>query len=170
MSNRTSSVIRICELLENSGALRSASSVDAVHAESARPSLISLIVFAAALLTGCGSSDAPETRGAEAELQTSAAEPAKPRVFSSINVSGEAAYRAACAHCHDSGVDGAPVTGDADSWSGRSPLWEAVLADHAKNGYLGMPAKGGVDTLPDAMVSRAVEYMLLRTFPDRPPD
>ena len=125
-------------------------------------------------LAACVPDDTRERAQANAQPQVAAPEradePAEPRGFSSINVSGETAYRAACAHCHDSGEDGAPVTGDPDSWSDRSPLWEAVLAEHAKKGYFGMPAKGGDERLPDTMVSRATEYMLLRTFPDRSPD
>ena len=132
------------------------------------------VVALAMPLMACEPDDTLETAPADVQSQVAATEPTDeptaPKVFSSINVSGETAYRAACAHCHDSGEDGAPVTGDPDSWSDRSPLWEAVLAEHAKKGYFGMPAKGGDESLPDTMVSRATEYMLLRTFPDRPPD
>lgn len=83
---------------------------------------------------------------------------------------GRATYVAVCAGCHASGQDGAPVMGDASSWTNRSPLWQAVLSEHAKAGYLEMPARGGEATLSDASVSAAVDYMLGRTFPDRLPD
>jgi cytochrome c5 len=43
-----------------------------------------------------------------------------------------------------------------------------VLFEHAKNGYLGMPAKGGDESLDDAAVEMAAEYMLTRTYPDAP--
>ena len=80
-------------------------------------------------------------------------------------LTGEQAYEQACARCHDEGTDGAPVTGDSDAWAGRSMLWEAVLFEHAKEGYLEMPAKGGDESLDDTTVERAAEYMLSVTFP-----
>lgn len=86
------------------------------------------------------------------------------------SISGKQAYEQACASCHDEGLDGAPRTGDPDAWSGRSSLWEAVLFEHATEGYLGMPAKGGAETLQDSDIARAAEYMLTLTFPDAPKD
>lgn len=76
---------------------------------------------------------------------------------------GEEAYRLVCARCHDDGSNGAPGIDDRDAWAGRSWLWEAVLFEHAKNGYNEMPAKGGETSLDDATVERAAEYMLGRT-------
>ncbi len=75
----------------------------------------------------------------------------------------------ACASCHDTGVAGAPRIGDDQSWSNRSPLWTAVLAEHAEDGYLGMPAMGGAEELSERAVQDAVEYMLSATFPEAPP-
>lgn len=83
-------------------------------------------------------------------------------------MSGEDAYRLACAQCHEQGQMGAPRIDDADTWAGRSWLWEAVLFEHAKNGYNNMPARGGYNTLPDDVVERAAEYMLNQTS-DVPP-
>jgi cytochrome c5 len=82
---------------------------------------------------------------------------------------GQAAYAMACASCHDTGVAGAPRIGDDQSWSNRSPLWTAVLAEHAEDGYLGMPAMGGAEELSERAVQDAVEYMLSATFPEAPP-
>lgn len=87
-----------------------------------------------------------------------------------VALTGSEAYEQACASCHEDGVDGAPRTGDPAAWSGRSPLWEAVLIEHANKGYGKMPAKGGDATLDDAAVARAAEYMLTQTFPDVPKD
>lgn len=83
---------------------------------------------------------------------------------------GEDVYEWACAACHAEGKDGAPVTGDRQGWSKRSPLWSAVLLDHANEGLLEMPAKGGHPYLSDRAVQAAVEYMLGETFPDQPRD
>jgi cytochrome c5 len=77
-------------------------------------------------------------------------------------------YAQACASCHDSGLDGAPVKGDRETWTNRSPLWSAVLLEHAKSGYLDMPAKGGHPELSDKDVEAAGEYMLNETFPEKP--
>ena len=85
-------------------------------------------------------------------------------------LSGLDAYNKVCAHCHETGVNGAPVTGDPAEWQGRSPLWQAVLMEHAKAGYLEMPAKGGQDELSDWTINAATQYMLEMTFPDRPRD
>ena len=82
---------------------------------------------------------------------------------------GRELYQEACADCHDEGKDSAPTTGDAESWTDRSPLWSAVLLEHAKSGYLGMPARGGSE-LTDHDVELAGEYMLTETFPDLPRD
>lgn len=83
---------------------------------------------------------------------------------------GEDVYGWACAACHDTGERDAPRIGDRDSWSTRSPLWSAVLLEHAKQGYLEMPAKGGHPYLSDRAVQAAGEYMLGKTFPELPRD
>jgi len=49
-------------------------------------------------------------------------------------------------------------------------MWQAVLASHAKSGYLDMPSKGGQQGLSDAAVEAATEYMMGLTFPERPTD
>jgi cytochrome c5 len=83
---------------------------------------------------------------------------------------GRDTYEQVCASCHDENTDGAPVTGDRDSWSNRSPLWAAVLFEHAKSGHLDMPAKGGHPELTERAVEAAGEYMLSETFPELPRD
>lgn len=81
-------------------------------------------------------------------------------------MNGEAAYNEYCAGCHETGMMGAPIAGDAADWGARSQLWDAVLLDHAITGYFEMPAKGGRGDLPDKVVRSAAEYMLRMTFPD----
>ena len=85
-------------------------------------------------------------------------------------VDGEAAYLEYCAGCHETGMFNAPVVGDAAYWEGRSTMWQAVLMEHAREGYYDMPARGSRPDLSDESVNAAVEYMLSVTFPDRPPD
>jgi cytochrome c5 len=83
---------------------------------------------------------------------------------------GEAAYLEHCAGCHDDGAQGAPRIGEPSEWESRSSLWQAVLMEHAKQGYYDMPARGGKPDLPDQVVNAAAEYMLEKTFPERPED
>ena len=85
-------------------------------------------------------------------------------------ISGEEAYEQQCAGCHETGMLGAPVVGDKESWEERSKLWQAVIMSHARNGYFDMPAKGGRPDLPDETIDAAVEHMLKLTFPDMPAD
>ena len=86
------------------------------------------------------------------------------------SINGEAAYLENCAGCHETGILGAPREGQPADWEGRSNLWQAVLMEHAKTGYFEMPAKGGKSDLPDEVVNAAAEYMLEKTFPNRPED
>ena len=83
---------------------------------------------------------------------------------------GRQAYTEYCAVCHETGMLGAPIVGDAAYWKGRSTLWQAVLMEHAKKGYYDMPARGGRSDVSDAMIDAATEHMLSITFPDLPKD
>ena len=85
-------------------------------------------------------------------------------------ISGEAAYVEHCAGCHETGMLGAPREGQPADWESRSKLWQGVLMEHAKTGYFDMPARGGKANLPDEVVDAAAEYMLEKTFPNRPQD
>ena len=71
-----------------------------------------------------------------------------------LSLNGETAYNEYCAGCHETGMLGAPVAGDAMDWGTRSRLWDAVLLDHAITGYLEMPARGvAVAVVPVVTVS-----------------
>ena len=85
-------------------------------------------------------------------------------------INGEAAYLEYCATCHEDGIFGAPRMGEPMDWEVRSSLWQAVLMEHAKQGYYDMPARGGRADLPDDVVNAAAEYMLENTYRDRPKD
>jgi cytochrome c5 len=102
--------------------------------------------------------------------QTATGEKGAPAVSreadTSTELSGKEAYDRVCASCHEEGVNGAPRTGDRDAWANRSWLWEAVLFEHAKQGFMDMPARGGDGALADTTVEKAAEYMLSKTFPD----
>ena len=122
----------------------------------------SLCLSVSALLLAACAHDAPETpiQGDSGPMT----------MTESAALEGEAAYLEFCAGCHETGMLGAPVAGDAADWGSRSQLWDAVLLDHAITGYLEMPAKGGQVDLPDEVVRSAAEYMLRMSFPDMPHD
>lgn len=106
----------------------------------------------------------------DSELPTDSPANDDPVQAAVLAMNGEAAYQEYCAGCHETGMMGAPVAGDAMDWGTRSRLWDAVLLDHAITGYLEMPARGGRMDLPDEVVRSAAEYMLRMTFPDMPHD
>jgi len=87
-----------------------------------------------------------------------------------VHLTPSIAYEHACAACHETGKNGAPRTGDEAAWAGRSALWEAVLFEHAKQGYFDMPAHGLDGRFSDDEIAAAAQYMLETTHPDRPRD
>lgn len=91
-------------------------------------------------------------------------------IETTVTLTGAAAYEKVCAECHDQGLDGAPIVGNQEDWAGRSWLWEAILVEHAKQGFLGMPAQGETTLLSNAEISLAAEYMLRQVHPEVPPD
>lgn len=115
------------------------------------------------LLTACSrSGDAPEQPAANDVVVTKSGENwSEDRL-----VLGRQTYEAVCSDCHDSGKMDAPLIGNPKDWSGRSELWEAVLFEHAKSGYMEMPGAGGQENISDEAVEAAAEYMLSITFPD----
>jgi len=120
-------------------------------------SIVSLIITTC--LVGCGQA---EQDSAPATSLVVAPPPAE----NTMQLTGKQAYEQVCAQCHDEGVDGAPRTGDREAWTGRSWLWEAVLFEHAKDGFMAMPAQSDGEALDDAIVEMAAEYMLTKTYPD----
>jgi len=72
---------------------------------------------------------------------------------------GGAVYAATCAACHDSGMAGAPKTGDNAGWGARLAQGYDTVLKHAIEGIRAMPAKGGNPDLDDIEVARAVVFM-----------
>ncbi|MDH4108589.1 MAG: c-type cytochrome [Gammaproteobacteria bacterium] len=83
---------------------------------------------------------------------------------------GQKVYEEVCRECHEQVGASAPQTGQSPDWTERSALWQAVLFEHANQGYLEMPAKGGEEGLSEDDVAAAVEYMLNQSFPERTDD
>jgi len=92
--------------------------------------------------------------GAAASATASADDSAGPRDAAQI-------YSSGCAACHDAGVSGAPVMGDADAWAARlEEKGKETLYNHALNGFNAMPAKGMCSDCSAEEIEIAVDYML----------
>ncbi|WP_370261590.1 cytochrome c5 family protein [Limnobacter sp.] len=83
------------------------------------------------------------------------ADPNAPKVLKT----GAEVYKAACAACHDAGAAGSPKFGDNGQWASRLTKGFDTLWQNAVNGIGTMPAKGGVASLDDIEVARAVAHM-----------
>ena len=73
---------------------------------------------------------------------------------------GQIAYESHCISCHSNGINGAPIPGKPKMWQPRLVQGVPTLVEHAINGYGLMPPKGGKDTMSDADVEAAVNYMI----------
>jgi cytochrome c5 len=106
-----------------------------------------------------------KTAGPEEEPKTMAAEST-----TTVEQSGDGApasggqgkeiYQRTCSACHDTGVAGAPKTGDTEAWSSRIAKGEDLLVQNAVNGIGAMPPKGGDPSLSEEEVRAAVNYMI----------
>ena len=72
---------------------------------------------------------------------------------------GNQIFNGYCAECHLNTENEAPQLDEADDWDMRTRQWVAVLKDHAKNGFLEMPAKGGHPELTSQNISDALYFM-----------
>ena len=120
-----------------------------------------LLFLPALMLFGCGQEDGVETHPVEPITEEITSSPSAYQI-------GQQAYEQVCAECHAEGLDGAPKVGDRAAWKDRSSQWEAVLFEHARNGFGNMPAKGGEPMMDEATVSKAAEYMMSLTYPEMP--
>ena len=117
-------------------------------------------VMAALVLAACGKTEpeAPATPAAPAAAPAPAPAPV------AENTLGKGVYSKTCAMCHAAGVAGAPKPGDEADWAPRVAQGQAVLYQHAIEGFTGakgmMPARGGNNALTDDEVKAAVDYMV----------
>lgn len=81
-----------------------------------------------------------------------------------VPTTGKQLFQQTCSACHGPGVAGAPKAGDKAAWAPHIAKGLPTLYQHALHGFHGragiMPAKGGRPDLPDAVVKRAVDYMV----------
>lgn len=73
---------------------------------------------------------------------------------------GEKVYQQACQMCHEAGVAGAPMTGDAAAWADRIAKGRDMLVESAINGIGVMPPKGGQSQLSDEDVAASVDFLI----------
>ena len=81
--------------------------------------------------------------------------------------SGAAVYNFSCINCHESGVAGAPKTGDHSAWDVRLAQGNTSLVDHVYQGYKSMPQRGTCTQCSREEVANAVAFMLSRLHPVR---
>ena len=74
--------------------------------------------------------------------------------------SGKAVYQNTCAACHETGVSGAPKTGDKTAWEGRIAKGKDQLVQSVINGMGAMPPKAGNPSLSEAQIRAAVAYIV----------
>ena len=73
---------------------------------------------------------------------------------------GELIVKKNCKVCHAQGINGAPIIGNKKMWGPRLSQGEAVLIQHAIDGYELMPAKGGNEDLTNEEITLAVQYFI----------
>jgi cytochrome c5 len=79
---------------------------------------------------------------------------------------GERIYQQACQMCHEAGVAGSPMTGDAAAWADRIAKGRDMLVSNAIEGIGVMPPKGGQSQLSDEDVALAVDFLIQRATQD----
>lgn len=85
-------------------------------------------------------------------------------VFASCSVIADdaaidAKYEKTCKMCHDTGLMGAPKTGDAAAWAPRLEKGNDVLLKHVKEGFNAMPPKGICMDCTDEEFQKLIEKM-----------
>jgi len=73
--------------------------------------------------------------------------------------SGEEIYNQFCFACHNTGVGGAPVHGDASQWAPRIAKGEDALWQSLNNGLNAMPPKGTCMNCSDEELHAVLAYM-----------
>ncbi|MFC6635206.1 c-type cytochrome [Microbulbifer taiwanensis] len=68
-------------------------------------------------------------------------------------------YRRSCFSCHESGVNGAPRSGDTDAWAPRLAKGMDTLVANAINGYQAMPPRGLCFDCSEAEFAALIHYM-----------
>lgn len=70
-----------------------------------------------------------------------------------------AKYDKSCKLCHDSGLMGAPKTGDVAAWAPRLEKGNELLMKHVKEGFNAMPPKGTCMDCTDEEFQKLIDKM-----------
>ena len=77
---------------------------------------------------------------------------------------GHSIWMETCAPCHLEGLGDAPLIADIEAWRSRIQKGKETLYQHAINGFYGnvgeMPPRGGNESLSDAQVKLAVDFVI----------
>lgn len=71
-----------------------------------------------------------------------------------------AIYASVCSVCHETGVAGAPKTGDKAAWAPRIATGKEALYLSVINGKNAMPARGGAGNLSDDEIKHSVDFLV----------
>ncbi|WP_081847962.1 cytochrome c5 family protein [Microbulbifer sp. HZ11] len=68
-------------------------------------------------------------------------------------------YQQTCGGCHEKGLVGAPVTGDAEAWKPRLAKGMDTMVKHARDGFNAMPPAGLCFHCSDEDYAALIIYM-----------
>ena len=121
------------------------------------------------MIVACGGDDGGEDAPS---VPTASTKPSGPPMPDSPALqAGREVWMANCRNCHQVGLEGAPLFGNADAWAPRLAKGRDTLHDHAINGWFSetradMPPRGGNPNLTDDEVKAAVDYQLWAALGD----
>ena len=123
--------------------------------------LLVIVIWPLSML-GKGSASAENNDDAELRIQPVARVEMQKSVVKSDGKprDGLTVYNSFCKACHETGVAGAPKTGDKLAWGPRIATGNAALLKSAINGKNAMPARGGAADLTDAELKATVDYLV----------
>ena len=132
--------------------------------------IFALTAFACIALMGCGAKENTALTAAQEEAVAERIAPVGHLVKAGQVVavasaggaerSGSDIYGTNCMACHNSGIAGAPMYGDAGAWTTRLAKGIETVYTNAINGINAMPARGTCMDCSDDEVIAAIDYIL----------
>ena len=122
--------------------------------------VLTVVIWPLSML-GKGSAGKTDTEEAEVRIQPVARVEMQKALPKSDGAprSGETVYNTICKACHETGVAGAPKTGDKAAWASRLATGSAALLKSVIAGKGSMPPRGGSPDLSDEELKAAVAYL-----------
>ncbi|MDI3325335.1 c-type cytochrome [Pontibacterium granulatum] len=81
-------------------------------------------------------------------------------IASPVMADGQAVFEKHCKACHDTGLAGAPKTGDAAAWQPRIAKGVDAMLATVKSGKGAMPPKGTCASCDDAGLTGAIQVFV----------